>query len=209
VVYTDPGRYGVLDGYEARDGDVVLVTHDHHYDPDGIDRVAGADATVVVFEAVDADRIDRPVRPVDELDHDVRRVAVGDSMTLLEGQVSIDVTPAQNHLEDGRDSTSVSHPPGFGCGYRFTIAETHVFWPGDTDLMETFADLDVDLLLANIGGSVVMDRHDAVILAEWLDPGLVVPIHYDTIEMLEADARSFAADVAERSIPVALDEGDH
>ena len=63
VAYTDPGRYGVLSGewadryggadypsggpYEATDGDVVLVTHDHHYD-DAVERVANDDATVVV-----------------------------------------------------------------------------------------------------------------------------------------------------------------
>ena len=55
-VYTDPGRYGVLTGewepdtedighppsrdYREQDGDVVVVTHIHHYDPDGIERVA-------------------------------------------------------------------------------------------------------------------------------------------------------------------------
>ena len=64
TVYADPGRYGVLTGewsvpdgvdtrhpagpaYDARDGDVVLVTHDHHYDPDGLRRVAAQDATLV------------------------------------------------------------------------------------------------------------------------------------------------------------------
>ncbi|MDZ5810079.1 MBL fold metallo-hydrolase, partial [Halorubrum sp. AD140] len=40
VAYTDPGRYGVLDDYWARDGDLVVVTHDHHYDPEGIRSVA-------------------------------------------------------------------------------------------------------------------------------------------------------------------------
>ena len=32
IVYCDPGRYGVLDGMEPGDGDVICVTHDHHYD---------------------------------------------------------------------------------------------------------------------------------------------------------------------------------
>jgi len=34
----------------------------------------------------------------------------------------------------------------------------------------------------------------------------VVPIHYNTFEMLRADSGAFAADVAGRAIPVALDE---
>jgi len=51
-----------------------------------------------------------------------------------------------------------------------------------------------------------MDRHGAAVLAAALDPDLVVPIHYNTFEALEADSRAFAADVAGRGVPVALDE---
>lgn len=65
VVYVDPGRYGVLDAYDARDGDLVLVTHDDHYDPDGIERVAAPDAVVGVFEGIEAAEIDRDSRPVE------------------------------------------------------------------------------------------------------------------------------------------------
>lgn len=70
VIYTDPGRYGVLTGtwetqhgnaahphgdpYNAQDGDLVVITHDHHYDDDGIERVARNDATVLVYEDVSA-----------------------------------------------------------------------------------------------------------------------------------------------------------
>lgn len=207
VIYTDPGRYDVLDGYRAQDGDIVLVTHDHHYDPSGIDRVAKPDATVVVFEAVDAHHINRDVEPVETLVYDVRRVAIGEELQLADGEVDIVVTQAHNLVEEGDDPDGVSHPPGFGCGYLLTVDSHTVFWPGDTDLLDTFGELDVSVLLANIGGSVVMDRYDASTLAEWLRPDLVVPIHYDTIPLLETDARAFAADVASRGIPVALDEG--
>lgn len=31
VVYLDPGRYGILDGYDARDDNVVSIAYDHHY----------------------------------------------------------------------------------------------------------------------------------------------------------------------------------
>lgn len=201
VLYTDPGRYGVLDGYEERDGDLVLVTHDHHYDPDGIDRVAGPDATVVVFEAVAADRIDRDVRAVGDLEHAVRRIETDEVLT-VDG-IDVTATPAYNH-RDGDDR--VSHPPGFGCGYLMAVDGHTIVWPGDTDLLAAFRSLDASILLANIGGSVVMDRHEAVTLATWLEPDLVIPIHYNTIDLLEADSRAFAVDVAERSIPVALDE---
>lgn len=203
VVYTDPGRYGVLDGYTARDGDVVLVTHAHHYEADGIDRVAGSDATVVIHEAVDTRSIERDVRPISELPHTVIRVREGDTLDVGATAVHIDVTPAYNISR--ADGGPVSHPEGMGCGYRFTLGGRSIFWPGDTDVLPAFDTLDVSIFLANIGGSVVMDRHDAADLADEIRPDLVVPIHYDTIDMLEADAQAFVVDVARRSIPVALD----
>lgn len=208
VVYTDPGRYGVLDDYEAQDGDVVLVTHDHHYDPDGIRRVASESATVIIHESVDASAIDRSVDPVDSLSFEVIRLDVGQRKTVADGSVVVNATPAYNEPDGPHagDDGQVSHPEGAGCGYLFIVDGRSVFWPGDSDALSAFDAIDPSIFLANIGGSVVMDRHEAADLAETMRPDLVVPIHYDTIELLEADAEAFAVDVASRAIPVALDE---
>jgi len=221
VVYFDPGRYGVLTGewtpdapgvshppatdHCPEDGDVVCVTHDHHYDPDGIQRVAGDDATLVVFDGVNTHRIDRvDDRPVD-LDVDVRRVdaeadfAVGDPI--------LRTIPAYN-TPDGhtRPNGEPYHPEGRGCGFLLTLADTTVFWPGDTDVLDGHAELDVDVFCPPIGGSFTMDRHEAADLAEAMAPALVVPIHYDTFDALETDAAAFADDLDSRGVHVALDE---
>jgi len=213
VVYTDPGRYGILEGQYPKDGHLVVITHDHHYDSEGIERVARPDATIVVFEGVDASRIDRDVTPVDELPHEVVRCSDDEYLTVdLEtdaGETTVDVwtLPAYNRLDGpcADAQGNVPHPKGEGCGFRLAIEGTTVFWPGDTDALDGLAELEVSLLLANIGGSVVMDRHAAADLAERMDPDLVVPIHYDTFDLLAADDEAFAADVAGRSVPVALD----
>ena len=56
VVYLDPGRYGVLEGYEpSTPADLVCVTHDHHYDSDAIRQVADEGTTLVYFEAIETD----------------------------------------------------------------------------------------------------------------------------------------------------------
>jgi len=212
VAYTDPGRYGVLDDYWARDGDVVVVTHDHHYDPDGIRSVAAADATIVVYDGVDPARIDRDVEPVDALaaDYDVARVGPEDRVDVETpaGAVAVWSVPAHND-PDGPNAAadgSVTHPPGFGCGYLLSLGGRTVFWPGDSDALDGFAELEVSVFLANIGGGgVVSDRVAAADLADAMDPDLVVPIHYDTVDALAADDEAFAGDVASRSIPVALD----
>ncbi|WP_254768099.1 MBL fold metallo-hydrolase [Salinilacihabitans rarus] len=206
VVYTDPGRYGVLDGYDARDGDLVLVTHDDHYDPEGIRRVAHDDALVLVHEAVDAADIDRVDEQPADLPFEVERVREDESFVL--GPLDLFTTPAYNE-PDGpytREDGTPYHPEGEGCGYGVIIDGVCAFWPGDTDALPVHEGLDVDLFLPPIGGSFTMDRRDAAALAGRMAPGLVLPIHYDTFPALETDADAFVVDVANRGVPVVLDE---
>lgn len=227
TVYTDPGRYGVLSGewqppepdtphpygpgFNAQDGDLVLVTHDHHYDDDGVRRVTHPDGTVLVYEDVDADRIHRhrgrSVTPPEDLPYDVRRVQYGDNLT-IDG-VEVTVVPAYNR-RDGPWGTvndgEPLHPRGFGCGYTWTHTGTTFFWTGDSDVIPEHNSLAPTVFLPSIARSYTMNRHDAADLAETLRPDLVLPIHYNTFDALTADSRAFAADLASRSIPVALDE---
>ena len=205
VVYLDPGRYGVLDDY-PKDGDLVCVTHDHHYDSGGIERVAARDATVVVYEGVDAGRIDRDVVPVADLDREV--VRVGEEDRIAVGPVDGWTVPAYNDPDGphARADGTVPHPPGLGVGYRLSLDGVSVFWPGDGDALDAYAALDVSLFLANIGGGSVPDRHEGADLAERMDPDLVLPVHYGASESLAADSAAFAADVAGRGVPVVLDE---
>ncbi|MEF8853582.1 MAG: MBL fold metallo-hydrolase [Haloarculaceae archaeon] len=225
TVYTDPGRYGTLDGtwadqyggadhpspdpYDARDGDLVLVTHDHHYDSDGVRRVASEDATVLVYEAVDAERINaggRDVEVPEDLPYDVERVSYGDYLSVA--GVDVEVVPGYNREDGPRadEEGNVTHPYGFGCGFHVAVDGTPCFWPGDSDVVDEHDGLDVSLLAPSIAQSFTMDRHDAADLAADLDPDLVLPIHYNTFPDLRSDSAAFAAAVAKRGVPVVLDE---
>jgi len=220
VVYFDPGRYGVLTGewepdtpgvghpptqdYAPKDGDIVCVTHIHHYDPDGIRRVAAEDATVVAFEGINVHATDRD--RLADLDYEVRKV--GMEADLLVDDVPIWTMPAYNH-EDGRnvkDDGSPIHPKGIGCGFLVALDDTRVFWTGDTDVLDGHAELDVSLFVPSIAQNYTMNRHEAADLAEAMDPDLVLPMHYNTFESLEGDSGAFAEDVAKRGVPVVLDE---
>jgi L-ascorbate metabolism protein UlaG (beta-lactamase superfamily) len=221
VVYFDPGRYGVLTGewephepgvrhpeprdYEARDGDIVCVTHVHHYDPDGIRRVAKPDATVVAFDGINVHESDRDLERFADLEFEVREVSMEDE--ILVGDTPVWTVPAYNR-EDGTnlrpDGTPI-HPKGFGCGFLVSLDGTRVFWPGDSDVLDGHAELDVSLFVPSLAPNDTMDRHEAADLAEAMDPDLVLPMHYNTFESLAADDEAFAADVASRHIPVVLD----
>ena len=222
VVYFDPGRYGVLTGewepdtpgighpptqdYAPKDGDIVCVTHIHHYDPDGIRRVAREDATVVACEGINVHATDRDLDRIADLDYEVRKVSM--EADVLVDDVPIWTMPAYNH-EDGRnvkDDGTPIHPKGIGCGFLVAIDDTRVFWPGDTDVLEGHAELDVSLFVPSIAQNFTMNRHEAADLAEAMDPDLVLPMHYNTFTSLEADSGAFAEDVAKRGVPVVLDE---
>jgi L-ascorbate metabolism protein UlaG (beta-lactamase superfamily) len=145
----------------------------------------------------------------EELPYDVVRVSDDDHVA-VGGATDVDVwTVAAYNDPDGPYANadgSVTHPKGQGCGYLVSLDGTTVFWPGDSDAHDAFARLEASLFLANISGSVCMDRHDAADLAEALDPDLVLPVHYNTLDFLEADSAAFASDVARRGVPVVLDE---
>jgi L-ascorbate metabolism protein UlaG (beta-lactamase superfamily) len=224
TIYLDPGRYGVLTGeWDAdsetaadhhpaavdrrpEDADAVFLSHVHHYDPDGIDRVSGPETTVVAADGINARNSSRDLPRLSELPQSVRRVEQEAEGVVAD--VPFWTVPAYNEPDGphSRIDGTPFHPEGRGVGFLLSVAGYRVFWPGDSDALEGHEELAVDVFLPPIGGSFTMDRREAALLAANMNPDLVVPIHYNTFDALETDSTAFATDVSERSIPVALDE---
>ena len=53
----------------------------------------------------------------------------------------------------------------------------------------------VDIAFIPIGGHYTMDRHDAVVAADFVGAGTVIPVHYNTFPPIETDAEAFKSDV--------------
>jgi L-ascorbate metabolism protein UlaG (beta-lactamase superfamily) len=92
---------------------------------------------------------------------------------------------------------------GPAAGLVIKIGETTIYHAGDTCL---FGDMkliaqrsDVDVALLPIGGHYTMDRRDAVVAAELVGAGTVIPMHYDTFPPIETDAEAFKAEVEEKT----------
>jgi L-ascorbate metabolism protein UlaG (beta-lactamase superfamily) len=94
-------------------------------------------------------------------------------------------------------------PIGTAAGLVIEIGGKTVYHAGDTCLfgdMKLIAERNpVDVALLPIGGHYTMDRHDAVVAAEFVGAGTVIPMHYDTFPPIETDAGAFKADVEART----------
>ena len=97
-------------------------------------------------------------------------------------------------------STTPSGTVAIPTGMLIKVGDKLVYHLGDTCL---FSDLKliaqrgdhVDVALVPIGGHYTMDRHDAVVAVEFVNPTTVIPCHYDTFPPIETDAEAFKADV--------------
>jgi L-ascorbate metabolism protein UlaG (beta-lactamase superfamily) len=103
------------------------------------------------------------------------------------------------------DPFSAEHgiPIGPAAGLVIEIGGTTVYHAGDTCL---FSDMkliaqrsEIDVFLVPIGGHYTMDRHDAVLAAEFVGAKTVIPMHYNTFPAIEADAEAFKAEVESKT----------
>ncbi|MFB6361448.1 MAG: MBL fold metallo-hydrolase, partial [Halobacteriales archaeon] len=96
------------------------------------------------------------------------------------------------------------HAEGEVIGLVFSFDETVVYYASDTDFLDHHESISVDVFLPPIGGHYTMDRHEAAEFARAVEPELVLPLHYDTFEAIEADVRAFAADLEDDGIKVEI-----
>jgi len=92
-------------------------------------------------------------------------------------------------------------PGGHAAGFVFDTPEGIVYHAGDTSLFGDMQLLDgvvvdhIDLALLPIGSNFTMGIDDAVIATRWINPRVVIPMHYDTFPAIEADPRGFRTQV--------------
>ncbi|MFD1019026.1 metal-dependent hydrolase [Thalassobacillus hwangdonensis] len=88
---------------------------------------------------------------------------------------------------------------GMPTGILLTIDGKTLFHAGDTGLfsdMKMIGEMnEIDLALLPIGDNFTMGPEDALVAAEWLKAKTVVPIHYDTFDLIAQDGRAFAEKV--------------
>lgn len=96
------------------------------------------------------------------------------------------------------------------AGLLMTLDGARVYHAGDTALIKDMELLrgQVDVALLPIGDNFTMGPADAVRAVEMIEPKVVIPIHYDTFEVIEQDPEAFKADVGTMADVVILSPGD-
>ena len=95
------------------------------------------------------------------------------------------------------------------CGLVVTVAGKTVYHCGDTGLtleMQLLAD-QVDAMLVPIGDNYTMGVADAVRAVEFVKPRTVIPMHYNTWDVIKADPEDFTRRVGARAAVVVLRPG--
>jgi L-ascorbate metabolism protein UlaG (beta-lactamase superfamily) len=170
---------------EDLEPDLILLTHghaDHFGDTVAIAKRTGAPVLAITDLA----------RELDEEGLQTHDPNLGGTVRFDWGWVKM--VPAW-HTSTTPKGT-VNTPAGLLIDFDGTI----VYHVGDTCL---FSDLKlvgrrgnrIDVALVPIGGHYTMDRIDAVTAVEYIDPRLVIPVHYDTFPPLRTDAQRFKSDV--------------
>ena len=189
IVYVDPWLTGPTSPITVDDvdkADIVLVTHDHgdHGYAEALGICKNTGATFVA---------------INELAHKAGSQGVENIHTLNIGG-SVDIDGVVVTLVQAFHSSGVGSPTGFIVRF----PSSSFYHPGDTGVfasMGLFAELysPIDLFLSPIGSYFVMDIHQAALATKLLKPRNVIPMHYDTFPVIEANPEKFKHLVSEAS----------
>ncbi len=86
-------------------------------------------------------------------------------------------------------------PGGAPGGFLIEVDGKKIYHAGDTGLsveMELLRDEMIEVAMLPIGGNFTMDASDGARAADMIRPNHVIPMHYDTFEMIAADPEFFA-----------------
>ena len=95
------------------------------------------------------------------------------------------------------------------CGLVVTLGGKTVYHTGDTALTVEMQLLTgrVDLMLCPIGDNYTMGVEDAARAVEFVKPKVVIPMHYNTWDVIRADPQAFKREVGGRAEVVILTPG--
>lgn len=181
TIYVDPFKLP----NEPKDGDFVLVTHEHydHFSPEDIIKVSKEDTILVMPIAMKskANLITSHVKAV-------QLVEPGNSYVI--NNLKFDTVPSYNINKQ-------FHPKEAGwVGYIVEVEGERIYIAGDTDAIEEGKSVKCDIALVPVGGTYTMTAAEAASFVNTIKPALAIPTHYGSIvgEKVDGDAFEIKVD---------------
>ncbi|WP_458119768.1 metal-dependent hydrolase [Paenibacillus sp. Z6-24] len=103
-------------------------------------------------------------------------------------------------IQDGDQVVYLGEP----AGILLTMGSKTLYHAGDTALfgdMKLIGELNkIDAAALPIGDFYTMGPEDALLAAEWLKAGHVIPVHYNTFPAIEQDGDAFVAELQKKGL---------
>lgn len=166
--------------------DYILVTHGHgdHFG-DTIEIAKNNDATVVGPNEIAVFCQSKGLK--------AHNMHIGGAWNFPFGRVKL--TIAHHGFSAGESGLDIGGNP---CGFILTIEGKKVYHAGDTGLfldMQLIGEEGLEIAMLPIGDNFTMGIDDAARAVEFLKPKKVIPMHYNTFDLVKADPQEFKAKV--------------
>jgi len=175
-------------GPEAIEADYVLISHGHgDHIGDAVKIAQANNATVISnFEIVSY---------CQGQGVEGHPLHIGGGWNFPFGRVKLTVAHHGSALPDGSYG-------GNPCGFLITIEGVKIYHAGDTGLtydMKLIGEEGVDIALLPIGDNFTMGPEDALRAVKLIEPKVVIPMHYDTFDVIKQDPEAFVKAVGEQT----------
>lgn len=172
----------------------ILITHGHSdHTTDAVAIAKQNNASIIAVEELTTYFSKEGV--------DTELMHMGGQLDFIFG--SVRMTHA-NHGSSIIDTNGQTVYGGSPVGFLITMDGITIYHAGDTGL---FGDMKllgklfkIDVAFLPIGGRFTMNPEDALLAAEWLRAGYVVPIHYDTFLPIKQDGNAFVDSLLKKGI---------